>query len=421
MLDSNTIQKILRLKSEGHSITQIAAQVNAGRSTILRYIHDPKRGRSTAPRSSKRRHKLEFGCAEAIQALCEKARCNSAIIARKINQDPEKYGLPSGFDISDRSVRRYIRENLRHLVAKPEYLPVQPFHTEPGAQVQIDFVRAKVQFAGEQNTDSPREVFIFEAVYPWSRKSYAAVMPDMTQASWFNGIMGCFAKFGVPREILCDNDKSLVLRNTRDGVVINAAFEWLCKSLGVSIRAARPARPQTKGRCERYGRYVKHTGVIESLIDSNITDEADLHKALEKWNAEVADLRTWSVNNELKTTAQLYEEEKPYLHFPNLAEYVSNCWTVRASPSGRVNIFGETIVLPRVYRDALLTAAVRINGEYMVCTTNGQVICEGRVPKENLNKFKRDEGASRSTAAAQAATASIENDQMADFIEALGD
>lgn len=52
----------------------------------------------------------------------------------------------------------------------------------------------------------------------------------MSQASWLRAISECLLNFGIPREILCDNDKSLVLSN--DGpkkVRFHPDFLFFCK------------------------------------------------------------------------------------------------------------------------------------------------------------------------------------------------
>ena len=74
-------------------------------------------------------------------------------------------------------------------------------------------MQAKFRYGGSGSTDASSTVYIFEACYAWSRKSFVWVCPDMTQASWLLGIAKCLAVLGIPRTILCDNDKGLVIRN----------------------------------------------------------------------------------------------------------------------------------------------------------------------------------------------------------------
>ncbi len=56
------------------------------------------------------------------------------------------------------------------------------YRCEPGQQLQIDFVKTKFTFHEENGTAFEQDIYLFEAVYAWSRKSFVRVCPDMTQA-----------------------------------------------------------------------------------------------------------------------------------------------------------------------------------------------------------------------------------------------
>ena len=157
--------------------------------------------------------KLDAGNQAKIEALFKASPSNCAVVTQRINADPVGYGLPADTTVSRRSVERYGKTRFPRLFAKSAMLPVQPFHCEKGEQLQIDFVQAKFRYGGSGSTDAPSTVYIFGACYAWSRKSFVWVCPDMTQASWLLGIAKCLAVLGIPRTILCDNDKDLVIRN----------------------------------------------------------------------------------------------------------------------------------------------------------------------------------------------------------------
>ena len=95
---------------------------------------------------------------------------------------------------------------------------------------------------------------------------------------------------GLPKLVLCDHDVALVKRTTNGNCKFTAAFYWLCQSLGVKIRACRPYRPQTKGRIERAGRYIKENALAE-FNWLGVEDPEDLQNRLDRWIIEVADRR----------------------------------------------------------------------------------------------------------------------------------
>lgn len=205
MLNSKKSQNIRRLALDGKSEREIALSLKCSRNTVSRYLKDGTRGYIKPPeKRSYQKHKLAFGNKDELHKLYKQANGNSRVILRRILTDPEKYGLPVGFEVSERSVRRYYSAYFPELAGHEGEKPEAPFHVAPGEQLQIDFVVGKFQFAGK---DAPETVYIFEAVYAWSRKSYIRVCTDMGQCSWLLSIADCMEKNGVPMSILCDNDK----------------------------------------------------------------------------------------------------------------------------------------------------------------------------------------------------------------------
>ena len=91
-------------------------------------------------------------------------------------------------------------------------------------------------------------------------------------------------------------------------VRLNPAFEWLCKPLGIMPRAARPARPQTKGRCERFGGYIRTNALIDAAIDRKLHNRADLQAVLDEWIRNTADQRRIRIGDEEATVAEFYKK-----------------------------------------------------------------------------------------------------------------
>lgn len=62
-----------------------------------------------------------------------------------MNKDPVKYGLPSDFKVSLRTVRRYMDK----VAPKPTYAPekVRHFECAPGQQLQIDFTHGHISLS----------------------------------------------------------------------------------------------------------------------------------------------------------------------------------------------------------------------------------------------------------------------------------
>ena len=127
-----------------------------------------------------RASKLQSVDRDAFLQLLLSSRSNSEVVARMLCEFPQEYGLPQGFTVSARTVRRFIRSDFAAYAKRSQPVPIGDAHYEPGAQ--IDFVLTKFQFAGD---DFLTKVPLFEAVFPWSHKAYVRVCPDMKQVSWF--------------------------------------------------------------------------------------------------------------------------------------------------------------------------------------------------------------------------------------------
>lgn len=397
MLETEKAQKIRRLHRHGETIRAISKQLEISRNTVRSYLRDVEHGMRI--QSKEREFKLDAADQEKIKTLYTKTEGNSRVICHRLQANPAEYGLPEGFEISDRSVRRFFAARYPLLVNGPSN-PTFEFKTEPGAQLQIDFVKASFQFAGKTRSET---VYIFEAVYAWSRKAYVRVCSDMTQTSWLLSVADCMGRYGVPREILCDNDRSLVTEHTRrkEGkptVRFHKAFIWLCEPLRVRPRACVPRRAATKGRVERFGRFLQHNGLADCAVDGDkIKNRQDLQIALDKWVKEVADKRLVQVSADKKRTVEeLYEEEKSFLHFPTglRSTFDIATWTAIADKQGTINVYGTAIELGVGHADQLHYVSLRANGEVLVMSRDGDSV-QVQINPANIAEYRRDQAAGK--------------------------
>jgi transposase len=70
--------------------------------------------------------------------------------------------------------------------------------------------------------------------------------------------MNAFAYFnGVPKQILYDNMKTVVIKHSSTQIRFNRKFEEFLAYYGVVPKACKPPRPQTKGEVESAVGYLK--------------------------------------------------------------------------------------------------------------------------------------------------------------------
>jgi hypothetical protein len=98
----------------------------------------------------------------------------------------------------------------------------------------------------------------------------------------------------VPLECLYDNPRTQVL-GRRDGQVLwHPVFQDFARYYGVTPRACRPYRAQTKGKVESGVKYVKRN----ALAGRRFGSWAALNAWLEEWALTVADLRMHGTTHE---------------------------------------------------------------------------------------------------------------------------
>lgn len=393
---STQAKQIQRLHREANqSYRQIAASVGCSPATAYRYASDPKRATSERAKPI-RASKLQSVDRDAFLQLLLSSRSNSEVVARMLCEFPQEYGLPQGFTVSARTVRRFIRSDFAAYAKRSQPVPIGDAHYEPGAQVQIDFVLTKFQFAGD---DFLTKVPLFEAVFPWSHKAYVRVCPDMKQVSWFRSILGCIARCGCPSTILMDNDRGLVTQPKRRDrpAQFNDSLVWLLREVGISPRACRPARPETKGVVERFGRTLKENAIpyIQSRPDLKIATPAELQDALDEWLVRVYQNNKYrrGGTKQVLTVDELYEIEKEYLQFIECGAEgltVSSC-TARADDTASLWLHGQRIRLPRSYAQVEVIVNMTAGGSYQITNSFGKKIVDGVIPKENLSAYKQFE------------------------------
>jgi hypothetical protein len=127
------------------------------------------------------------------------------------------------------------------------------------------------------------------------------------QESWFDGLESAFRAFGgVPREVLLDNAKALILHHdpaSRE-VVLHPQLHAFARHWGFRIRACAPYRARTKSKDERGVGYVKRNAIAGRRFATWSAMEAHL----EAWTREIADARVHGTTGE--TPRQRFERDE---------------------------------------------------------------------------------------------------------------
>ena len=168
--------------------------------------------------------------------------------------------------------------------------PVVRFETEPGKQMQADFVVFR-------RGKSPLSAFV--ATLGYSRLSFVRFV----RSEGFDSVRECLQDAchyfqGVPQQALFDNMKTVVLERDAYGDGqhrFHPGLLSLAKELGFVPKLCRPYRAKTKGKVERFNRYLResfYNPLASRLKGAGLqVDVATANREVVRWLSEVANIR----------------------------------------------------------------------------------------------------------------------------------
>jgi transposase len=219
------------------------------------------------------------------------------------------------------SVRRYVRA-VRPRPRAEAYLRLQ---TLPGEQGQVDWGHFGTLTIGHAR----RPLVCFVLVLSWSRALYARFALDQSLESFLRGHVEAFTALGVPRTLLYDNLKSVVLERIGDHVRYHPRLLELAGHYHFAPKPCAPYRGNEKGKVERQIQYLRHA----FFAARRFTSLADLNAQLAQWIAETAHRRPVPGDPAGRTVAEALAEEQPRL-LP-LPQHPFPCTLVRPVTSGK--------------------------------------------------------------------------------------
>jgi len=167
--------------------------------------------------------------------------------------------------------------------------PVVRFETPPGHQAQVDFADFKLPWGKR---------YALLVVLGFSRLMWIRYFRRKDMRALLEGLEAAFTFFGgVPRELLFDQMKSVILRDERlNGrqLVHNAEFMRFSAHWGFTPRACRPYRAKTKGKVERPVRYVRSN----FFYGREFVSDVDLNAQTERWLRVTANVRIHATTKE---------------------------------------------------------------------------------------------------------------------------
>ena len=208
------------------------------------------------------------------------------------------------------------------------------------------------------------------------------------QENLFIGMIHAFRYMGIPKYVLTDNMKSVVLHRDFEGnPVWQKDYEAFMKTVGFQTKLCKPRHPFTKGKVERLVRFVKEN----FLIGRTFWNVTDLNQAVLNWCNQ-------QNNTYHKSTASVPQEAHynscasqihPLEMDPALLFYLST--ERKISFDGFVNYEGRRFGVPFSYRGATARIMRKDDMVYIYSSDLKQLLTTHDVTWSRRDRFCKDQ------------------------------
>lgn len=290
MIPAELEEKILRLHLvEKWPIGTIARQVGVHHTTVQRVLFG--RGLLVAP--FQRPSKLDPYLPLVTATLKEYPTLPSSRLYQML--------LERGYQGSESHVRRVV-SRIRPRKSAEAFLKLSVL---PGEEGQVDWAHFGTVTVGT----AVRALMAFVLVLSWSRMPFVRFFYDQRMGSFLTGHQEGFAFVGgVPRRLLYDNLKSVVLARQGNAVQFNATMLDFAKHYRYEPRPVGVRKGNEKGRVERTIRYLR----TSFWGARRFSDLGELNAQVLTWCREVTTARPLPCDDTL-TVGQAWEQERPRL------------------------------------------------------------------------------------------------------------
>lgn len=286
MIGVEMSMEIRVLAKHGKGVREIAREVGVSRNTVRRYLRDPEAVRYKGrPRRPTKLDPFKSYIGERLAAAAP-----DLIPAKVLFDEVRERGYAGGYTM----VKAYVA-TLKPAI-EPE--PVVRFETAPGEQMQVDWATIR---------RGRNRLSVFIATLGWSRATYTEFFTDERVETLMAAHEHAFLAFGgVPREVLYDNVKTVVIDRDAYGPGrhrFHRGFVDFAGHCGFRPRLCRPYRAKTKGKVERFIRYLRGSFYVPFASrlkqEGLIVDAPAANAAVTRWLREVANARVHGTTGEV--------------------------------------------------------------------------------------------------------------------------
>ncbi len=270
-------------------IETVARRFGVHHSTVKRALHDAESG-SLAPIP---RSVVDDFKPRIIQRITEAPELTAVRLLEELRGHGYKHGIAA--------LRRYVAQ-VRQPRARKVYLRVE---MEPGEQAQVDWGH----FGHLRIGSAQRPLSAFAMVLSYSRALYIDFSLDQRLETFLLMHRRALEYFGgVPKKILYDNLKSVVLHHVGSTIQFNPRFLVFAGHYLFEPTAAPVRYPEAKGRVEGAIKYLRHS----FFYGRTFTSLEDVRRQAASWLETTANSRLHAATR--ARPAELLLVERPRLH-----------------------------------------------------------------------------------------------------------
>lgn len=298
MVGAEVALEVWVLHRHGKGVREIARDTGLSRTTVRRYLRDRAavRYKARLPRATK----LDPFKAYVVRRLAAAApvRIPATVLVGELHER----GYTGGITM--------LKVFMASLGPAPVAMPAIRFETAPGAQMQVDWAVIR------RGVD---RLSVFVATLGWSRAAYVEFVANERLETLIAAHQNAFLSFGgVPREVLYDNMRTVVAERNGYGHGrhrFHPGFLDFARRCGFRPRLCQPYRAQTKGKVERFIRYLRGSFYLPLASrlsqEGLVVDRETASIAAARWLREVANQRVHGTTGAVP--AERLAEERTHL------------------------------------------------------------------------------------------------------------
>ena len=291
-----------------------------------------------------------------------------------------------GYPGSQSTVKRYIAAHKDLVPAKRQTYDPQGnrgirYQTAPGDSYQMDwgFTHVVDPYGNESM------VACFAMICHHCGKRYVEFFPNAKQENLFIGMLHAFAYMGIPKYVLTDNMKSVVIkRDFENHPIWQVDYENFMNTVGFNTKLCKPRHPFTKGKVERLVRFVKDNFLagrcFYDLTDLNSQAFEWCEKQNSLYHKEIDDIPNFLHNSE-KT--EILEES------PALMYYL--CPLRQISFDGFINYEGRRFGVPYRYSGRSVRVCRKGDTLYIYTPDFKELLVTHEVTWSKRDRYCRDQ------------------------------